>query len=383
MKKIILSMVISTYLLGGIAVAGEALPLVYVKDSSGSWTVSGFDSGAAYAAAQVTTINEEREKRLKDVESSGKTGSEQEVLRNNINREFDAVGKRFISYGEEAEIALKLIKNGTPISIAQNEASDQYQAANSGFKDVYDKNDPSTSYNSGSVTSSIISGEEAPLISNNQFKQFNELDCSYEEVANYVDRTKDTKTKAYSSSPSFSNTFKKTASKSAKSLKTEDEQSCQTIFDDVDFTKLPSFSMPSMSSGLPSFDGDMLNDLGNKAADQIGALTNDLLAVLQEGVCARLTSDYVGDLAGDIINDEYKDNTKDTALEGTKINKLDSESGQNNFTYKVIKNQSEVSDSNLIKGIDVTRDDQAKNQEKYMEGELDDVLDDLEEEIFG
>lgn len=386
MKKLLLSILISATMLSSSMVsADEATPLAYVKDKSGNWTVSGFNSGSDYASAQISRIEEEREKRKKDIANSSRTDKEKEVLSAQVDAEFDATIARFEAYGEEADIALKLIKSGKPISIAKNEASDQYQAANGGFKDTYDPNDSSTSYNSGSVTDNLMSGSDAPLVKNNQFKQFNELDCSYEEVAQYADRTKEQKTKAFSTSPSFSNTFKKTATKSAKKLKEGDEAECQTIFHDINFEELPDLSISNISSGLPTFGdfGDMMNDMGNKAGEQLGGLVDDLYSVLREGFCARLSSDYVGELAGDLIDDEYKSSTKDTSLEGTKINKLDSESGQNNFTYKVIKNQTEMSDSNLIKAIDVTRDDQSKYQEKHLEGELDDVLDDLEDELFG
>lgn len=393
MKKLTLS-VICALLLSNTAMAEEADPMTFFKDDSGKWTVSGYPDGNSFVSAQLGKISEERTKRLDEISSSSKSSEEKSILKAQVNQEFDLTEKRWRDYGEEADIVLSLVKGGTDLASAEIDAMNQMdkkrreEAKTSSPAANYDPEDETTSYNYGSVTDTIVAdggaSSSSPTMNNNMFKQFNDLDCTYEEVASYMDKTKDKKTKAFSTAPSYSNTFKKTATKSAESLKGE-EADCQTIFHDIKFNELPELSIGDLSAGLPSFDdfGNMLDGLGNKAGEQLGSLASDLYSVLREGFCERLSSEYVGDLAGDLVEDEYKDITKDSVFEGTKLNKLDKESGQNNFTYKVIKNQSGVSNSNLIKAIDVTRDDQSKYQNKYFDKELDSVLDDLEDDIFG
>ncbi len=240
------------------------------------------------------------------------------------------------------------------------------------------------SYNEGSVTSAAIEGESVPTVNNNLFKTFNELDCTYDEVSNYIDKSHDKKTKSYSTSPSYSDGFKLTASKAEVEIKGEEAAECQTIFHDINYKKLEEPNISDLNSGLPTFGdfGDMMGNLGNKAGEQLNNLATDLYGVLKEGLCERASKEYVGELVGDVVDDEVKEQMKGSPLSGTKISSLDTKSGQNNFTYKIIKNQTGQSNSNLIKSMDVTRDDQAKYQDKYLSNELDDLLDDLEDDLF-
>lgn len=393
MKRLKLS-IICSLLLSPMAMAEDAYPMTFFKDDSGAWTVSGYPDGDSYVEAQLEIVMKNKAVRIEEINSSSRNADEKEMLIAQVNQEFAATEKRWENFGEESDIVLSLVKGGMDLPSAEITAMDQMdakakeEAKTSSPAAKFDPKDETTSYNYGSITDTIVANagttNSSAMVNNNQFKQFNDLDCTYEEVAGYMDKTKDKKTKAYSTSPSYSSTFKKTATKSAKNLKDE-EDDCQTIFHDINFDDLPDLSIGDLSAGLPSFGdfGSMLDDLGNKAGEQLGNLASDLYDVLREGFCKRLSTDYVGELAGDLIEDEYKDITKDSAFEGTKLNKLDKESGQNNFTYKVIKNQSGQSNSNLIKAIDVTRDDQSKYQEKYFEKEFDNVLDDLEDDIFG
>lgn len=390
MKKLKLS-IICSILFSANAMA-TADPMTFFKDSSGDWSVSGYPDGRSFSNAQIEKMEDEKQKRMNEISGSDKDSEVKATLISQVEQEFEATEKKWVNLGEEADIVLSLVNSGQDLPSAEIDAMNQMEkkiraeAKESSPAAKFDPEDETTSYNYGSVTDSLLEsgGESSSTMNNNMFKQFNDLDCSYEEVATYMDKTKDKKTKAYSTSPNYSTTFKKTATKSAKSLKGEDGD-CQTIFHDIDFESLPDLSISELSAGLPSFDdfGNMLDDLGNKASEQLGGLASDLYGVLREGFCERLSADYVGDLAGDLVDDEYKDITQDSAFEGTKLNNLDKESGQNNFTYKVIKNQSGQSNSNLIKAVDVTRDDQSKYQEKYFEKELDTVLDDLEDDIFG
>jgi hypothetical protein len=393
MKNLKLSVIATIVLLSGNVFAsadldGDIKRLAYVKDDSGNWTVSGYANGTVYANEMdkhYSTIYQNRANEIKNANYSKEVESQK--LSNNAN-ELSVLRERVKRDGQQADFTLDFLKSGSSLTDAQNLGYRKMveEGYEQGFKDIFNPDDPSTSYNANSITTSIMAGDSsATNVSPSTFKQFNELDCSYDEVANYLDKTKSPKTKAFSTSPSFSGTFKKTASKSAAAVKGEDEAACQTIFHDINFEALDDLSISQISAGIPSFGdfGSMLDDLGNKAGEQLGNLASDLYGVLREGFCSRLSSDYIGELAGDLIDDEYKEQTKGTNLEGTKINRLDSEAGQNNFTYKVIKNQTELSDSNLIKAIDVTREDQSKYQQNYLGGELDDYLDDLEDDIFG
>lgn len=393
MKGLKLSLIAATLMLSSTITFAEdsaevegVFRMVYVQDDSGNWTVSGYPNGTEFNAARAKTLKQIFDNRKKEVKSQGFSAVVEGQKLYELDKEYENVVKRFNKDGEEADLVLKKIRSGMELSIAQQQAGAEISNKYDKFEDTFDPADPSTSYNANSVTSSMMSGSgSATNVSPSKFKQFNELDCSYDEVANYIDKSKSPKTKAFSTSPSFSNTFKKTASKSAAKLKGEDEAKCQTIFHDINFDQLDDLSISNMASGLPSFDqfGNMMDDLGNKAGEQLNGLVDSLYGVLREGFCSRLSSDYLGDLAGDLVDDAYKQETKGTTLEGTKINKMDSEAGQNNFTYKVIKNQTELSNSNLIKAIDVSRDDQSKYQEKFLGKELDNTLDDLEDEIFG
>lgn len=389
MKKLKLSIIATSCLIANIAMAADITRLAYVQNE-GAWTVSGYSTGEAYSNAVIEDLMIVSENRRKEIENAGYDTIETNQRISELEKEFELNREKTRKDGVEADIVLKNLESGMTLSAAQSSAAAkmiELDPNHGKFKDTYDPEDASTSYNAGSVTSQMMSGNTSvsTAVNPSKFKQFNELDCSYEEVNNYLDKSKSPKTKAFSTSPSFSNTFKKTASKSAAKRKGEDEAECQTIFHDINFDALDDLSISSISAGLPSFDsfGSMMSDLGNKAGEQLGNLAGDLYGVLREGFCSRLSSDYVGDLAGDLVDDVYKQETKGTNLEGTKVNKLDTEAGQNSFTYKVIKNQSEMSDSNLIKAIDVTRDDQAKYQEKYFENELDDAFDDLEDDLFG
>lgn len=395
MKRLKLSIIAISLLAANTAMAGDDITrLAYVQDSSGNWTISGHPNGDAYSEGVISDLQMVFDARKLDVQGAGHSSDVEEQKLAELEKEYNLNEFKVIMDGKEADIVIDLVsRGGYTLNDAKNEAPKRMRVLYpqyGRFQDTYDPEDASTSYNAGSVTSTMMdentaSEDKVTSVNPSKFKQFNELDCSYEEVTHYLDKSKSPKTKAFSTSPSFSNTFKKTATTSAAALKGEDEAACQTIFHDINFDALDDLSISSISAGMPTFDdfGNMMGDLGNKAGEQLNGLVSDLYGVLREGFCSRLSSDYMGDLAGDLVEDAYGEETQDTALDGTKINKLDSEAGQNSFTYKVIKNQTEVSDSNLIKAVDVTRDDQAKYQEKYFENELDDALDDLEDDIFG
>lgn len=392
MKKILLSILISASLLGqtGFAYADdEGFPrsLVYFQ-IDGEWKVSGYDSGKDYADKMVEVLDGEEKERINFLSTTDYSDEEKTLKIEQIKAETAANKELYVKKGEEADLVLAELKAGAKsVKEAQLNAIDK--KASSSFKNTYNPDDPSTSYNANSVTSSLIasSGRESstPTMQNNNFKVFNELDCSYEEVSNYMDTSRATRTKAFSTSPSYSGAYKAVSTSSSKKIKGKEEDDCQTIFNDGTFDKLNDLSISNLSSSIPSWDdiSKKMDDLGNKASEQMGKLAEGLYNVVRQGFCKRLSSDYVGDLAGDLIEAEYKDQTKGTVLQGTKTKGLDKESGQNNFTYKVIKNQSGQSNSNLIKAMDATRNDQAKYQEKFLENELDDYLDGLEDQLFG
>ena len=381
MKRLLIAFLISSVFAAPVLAENlyqkaEAPSRMAIFEKDGKYYVAGFSDGKSYADAQKNVINKDADERI-----SSLTGTAEEIAEKSsvINGERNAAIELLDVKAAYADLAIENMKAGMNHTEAKKAAADL----------TLDKI-PTTAglqsgYNDGSVTSSLSSGEQdTATISNNDFKQFNELDCSYSDVSNYIDKSLNEKTKAFSTSPSYSGTFKKTASKSIESRKGEDEASCQTIFHDAKFNEMDDLSIEDLPE-IPSFGefGDMMADLGKLAGEQLEGLATDLYAVMREGFCSRMSTDYLGELAGDLIEDEYKESTKGTALDGTKINKLDKESGQNNFTYKVIKNQSGQSDSDLIKAVDVTRDDQGKYQENYFEDGLDDILDDFEDDIFG
>lgn len=354
----------------------RAIPYKY----DGKYYVGSQTSPSAYYEKHVAIYEKFKNDRIAAVTGSTQEEKDQKIAI--IESEYQASLNKLLKQTKYAEKAIEYMKNGYSDEEAKKlAAAEELNSAEASKESAKNQ----SGYNDGSVTSSLSTDKEnstATTIANNDFKQFNELDCSYEEVSNYIDKSLDKKTKAFSTSPNFSSTFKNTATKSTGDLKGDDEAECQTIFHDAaEWVELQDFSFNSLPT-IPSYT-DLMADVGNKASEQLSGLVDDLYSVLREGFCSRMSTEYLGELAGDLIDDEYREGTKGTPLDGTKTNNLDKESGQNSFTYKVIKNQTEYSNSDLIKAIDVTRDDQGKYQKEFLDDELDDWLDEKEEELFG
>lgn len=269
---------------------------------------------------------------------------------------------------------LKLLKKGIDLESAKiqamdyaNEEIDQRESLN-GYND---KNDG--------------------LTKSNTFKKMNNLDCSFEDVSNYVAVSKHApETKAFTS-VSYSD-FKKTATKSASKLKAKKEaDDCNTIFnmgnsDESIFDnlgdsipKMPDLSLDFFTTGV----GKLMDKAGEAAADKLSTLADDAYNAIKGGLCARMSSDYIGGKIGDLIDKEYKENIADDGLlKGTSLDNLTKESGQNNFTYKILKNQYGQSNSKLLKAADITRDDQQQRSDELVNSNVNDFLKDLEKEMF-
>ena len=305
---------------------------------------------------------------------------------NNINNEKTAAIRLLETKVEYAKKAINYVKSGEmPLNVAKEKAAEET------YGEIESDVDTQTGYNDSSVSSELskASGSEAvediTTTTNSDFKQFNELDCTYAEVSNYVDKSLSNQSKAFST-PKFSTTFKNTQTAASSDLDDDEGAACQTIFHDLgmmDETEEESFAMPSMSEmwdsvpDVPSVDmmGAMVST-GWKAAEiMVEEAGQAALEMMKKSLCERGSTSYLTDLAGSIVDEQYSNYSDNTALQGTKITKLDSESSQNNFTYKVIKNQSKLSDSNLIKSIDVTRNDQGKYQEKFIQNQADTTID--------
>lgn len=374
MKKVLLALIVASSF-SATVIAGENITpervAIYKTDSG--YQVSGYNSGSAYANAMSNMLNKSKNERL----SSAKSEEERQKITLETKYNID----RYKKHGEFADRTIKYLKSGMKMSAAKEKAASEIYQNN--FNDTYNPNDPSTSYNADSKTDSIISGGGSSVGGEN-FKQFNELDCSFDEVSNYIDKSNNPKSKALSL-PNYSTTFKDVATKSASKIQGKEEAECQTIFDDVDFNKLDDLSIDNLLDKIPTFGefGNKLKGLGSKAADQTKDLAATLGGTLKEGFCKRLSSEYVGDLAGDLINDKYQEGVDGTLLDGTKLSGLDKKSNQENFTYKILKNQTNISDSNLIKALDVTRKDNVSQVGDFVEDQLNDQLDNLEDQIFG
>ena len=341
----------------------------------GNYLIGGaYPTGSKYADAMTNMIEQDSKKR-----QEGLSYNDPKVTK--IIQEQRLNEARFIKLGKYADRAVYYAKKGMPINQAKEKAAAEILVATP-FVDTYNPNDPSTSYNANSTTDSMIEGNKNTSIDNtNEMKQFNDLDCSYEEVSNYMDTSNNKKSKAFTL-PNYSSTYKETAQKSTKDLKGEEEASCQTIFSDVDITKVQDFDYEGLMDKIPSI-GGVLSQLGKESGKKIQELTSGATDELKKGLCKRLSSEYIGGKVGDIIDDQYSDAIDDSILSGTRLNNLDKQAGRENFTYKLIKNQTGLSNSNLIKALDITRKDNHEFFGKYVEKELDNSLDDLEDEIFG
>lgn len=374
MKKLLLAVAVSSIISSGYINAATPLPSrVTIVEYNGEYYVSEYKNGTEYAEAQKKVV-----RKLADDRIAGLTGSDEEIEKKKsiIESETAAANNQLDIKGAYADLTIKNMKNG----MSKEEA--KLAAADATFGKTVSEAGLQSGYNEGSVTSSR---DNVSTISNSNFKQFNELDCSYSDVSNYIDKSLSNQTKAFSTSPVYSDDFKKTATDSAAAIKGDEEAACQTIFNDGTFTELSNLSMDDILEKIPSFDemGNKMKDLGKHASDQVKTLATSLSDTLKEGFCSRMSSEYVGGLAGDLLEDQYDLMADGTVLDGTRIDNLDKESGQNSFTYKVIKNQTGSSDSDLIKSIDLTRDDQGDYQERFFGDAFDDYADGIEDRIFG
>lgn len=160
--------------------------------------------------------------------------------------------------------------------------------------------------------------------------------------------------------------LKKTGSESA-----EEEDDCPLFFEDI--PDLPDMSGIDLGDLSGLLGGGGLGDLQDFANKQMAQLAESLAKVLKEGICKRLSTEYLTELGTDILDDAMKEEIGYTTR--------DIEKG--NFANKVINDslKDEFGTSNA-KLLNVMDDDLNDNRERYMKRQLKGQLDDMEDEAF-
>ncbi len=160
------------------------------------------------------------------------------------------------------------------------------------------------------------------------------------------------------------NSLSKTGSEDA-----EEQDDCPLFFED-----LGDIDMSGMSiDDLGGFFSGGLGDLQELANEQMAQLAESLTNVLKEGLCERLSTDYLVELGTDVLDDALDEEigytTKDIA--------------GGNFANEVVNDslQDEYGTSNA-QLLNVMDEDLNDNRERYMDRQLDNKLDDIEDEAF-
>lgn len=141
---------------------------------------------------------------------------------------------------------------------------------------------------------------------------------------------------------------------------------CPLFFEDIPDLEMPEFNLDNLGGMLSGG----LSDLQDLANQQMEQLASSLMDVLREGVCERLSTDYLTELGTDVLDDALKEEigytTKDVA--------------GGNFANEVINDalKDEFGTSNA-KLLNVMDDELNDNRERYMERQFDKKLDDIED----
>lgn len=167
-----------------------------------------------------------------------------------------------------------------------------------------------------------------------------------------------------SSAATVSTSLNKTGGTTAKK-----EDDCPLFFEDLEDVDMSQMEFPDLgalfSGGLSS-----LQDLANK---QMNQLADSLTKVLKEGVCERLSTDYLTKLGTGVVDGALKEEIGYTTKDISK----------GNFANKVVndtlKEQTGRSDAKLLNVMD---EDLNKNRERYMDRQLDKKLDSVESDAL-
>lgn len=149
----------------------------------------------------------------------------------------------------------------------------------------------------------------------------------------------------------------------------EEVDDCPLFFEDLNDIDMSDMEMPDLG-GLISGGLDSLGDLAKKQMEQ---LADSLMDVLKQGVCERLSTDYLTELGTDILDDKLSEEIGYTTRDIT----------GGNFANEVVNDAlSEEYGTSNAKLLNVMDEDLNKNRERYMEKALDDRLDDFEDEAL-
>lgn len=146
----------------------------------------------------------------------------------------------------------------------------------------------------------------------------------------------------------------------------EEEDDCPLFFED-----LQDVDMSGMEIGdLGSLFSSGLSSLQDMANEQMNQLAESLTNVLKEGLCERLSTEYLTELGTGVLDDQLKEEIGYTTSDIT----------GGNFANEVVNDslQEEHGTSNA-KLMNVMDEDLNYNRERYLKKQLDNKLDDVED----
>ena len=388
MKKKILAIIFSS-----LALTANAGTQITFYQSGGSWELAGYKDGTDYFNQESQTFADHYNNEISQI--SAPSREEQESLV--AQKELEYESHVYILKKDKVYIdrTLSNLNKGMTLDQARSEGMSYAET-------VVPKPDYDQPYNTGMGS-----------VKTNALAKINDFDCDFTEVYNYASPKYSPAPVAFAAPDKdviktlqVSSAEKKVALEKTGSvdgvISDEDKTQCDMLSSEFEALTMPDIpdlgeiggsigsivdSIFGGGSKLAGKAASAFDGASDKIEEQLKAAAEAAYTEMTEGMCKRMRPSNVAKQAEKLVEGGYKTAVKDTGLSGTSIGNLDSERGQNNFTYKLIKNQTELSDSRLIKAVDVTREDQSKHIEKAAENaaedRIDKEIDDLIEQIFG
>ncbi len=150
-----------------------------------------------------------------------------------------------------------------------------------------------------------------------------------------------------------------------------EEETCNMFFSEIEDVDMSDTDIDFSNIGNP-FNGG-LSGLTDMATAQVSQLGESLMNVLKEGMCERLSSDYLLELGTDALDD----------MLGDEIGYTTGDISGGNFANEVVNDQlKEEHGTSNAKMYNIMDQDLNNKRESYMNKMLNNKLDDIEDEIL-
>lgn len=149
----------------------------------------------------------------------------------------------------------------------------------------------------------------------------------------------------------------------------EEEDDCPLFFSELGDVDMSGMEMPGFDDMMGMFEGG-LDNLTKAASEQMEQLTDSLMNVLKEGMCERLSTEYLTELGTDVLDDVLKEEI------GYTTDDIEDGGFANEVVNDQLKEEFGTSDAKLLNVMDEDLND---NREKYMEKQYDSKLDEIED----